>query len=94
MTEPSVQYLLYYDYVPYIVERRGPYRAEHLAHAETWKKDGKLASGGAVGKPPTGALFVFLVEDPAELDAFVSSDPYVQNGLVTGHRVVPWTVAV
>jgi uncharacterized protein YciI len=94
MTEPTVQYLLFYDYAPYILERRAPYRDAHLAHAKKWKDAGKLASGGATGKPPTGALFVFVVEDPAELDEFVSTDPYVQNGLVAGHRIVPWTVVV
>ena len=37
-------------------------------------------------------MIVFLVDDPAEVEAFVGEDPYVQNGIVTGHRIVPWTV--
>jgi uncharacterized protein YciI len=47
---------------------------------------------GALGTPPTGGMFVFLVDDPAEIDEFVAADPYVQNDIVTGHRVVPWNV--
>jgi len=39
-------------------------------------------------------MFVFLVDDPAEIEAFVAEDPYVLNGIVTGHRVVPWTVVI
>jgi uncharacterized protein YciI len=50
--------------------------------------------GGTLGTPPTGAMFVFLVDDPAEVAAFVAADPYVRNGIVTGHRVVPWTVVI
>jgi uncharacterized protein YciI len=39
-------------------------------------------------------MFVFLVDDPAEIEAFVAADPYVQNDIVTDHRVVPWTVVI
>ncbi len=94
MSDPVVRQLLFYDYVADVMERRGPFREAHLAHAREWKTDGKLVSGGATGTPPSGALFVFSVDDVAEIDAFVSADPYVQNGIVTEHRVVPWTVVV
>ena len=57
-----------------------------------WKAEGKLVSGGALGQPPTGGMIVFLVDDPAEVEAFVAADPYVRGGIVTGHRIVPWTV--
>ena len=46
------------------------------------------------GSPPHGALFVFRVDDPAEVEAFVGADPYVGGGIVTGHRVVPWNVVI
>jgi uncharacterized protein YciI len=49
---------------------------------------------GALGTPPTGGLFVFRVDDPAQIDAFVAADPYVAGGIVTGHRVVPWNVVI
>jgi len=94
MTEPVVHQVLFYDYVEDVLERRGPYRDEHLAHARQWKDDGRLVSAGALGNPPTGAMFVFLVDDAAQVDAYVAADPYVANGIVTGHRVVPWTVVV
>lgn len=86
--------LLFYDYVADVMERRGPFREAHLAHARAWKDAGKLVSAGATGTLPSGALFVFGVEDPAEIDAFVAGDPYVSNGIVTAYRVVPWTVVV
>ena len=92
--EPVVYQALFYDYVADVVEKRAPYRADHLALVGAWKADGKIVSGGALGQPPTGALIVFSVEGPAEVETFVAEDPYVRGGVVTGHRVVPWTVVV
>jgi len=94
MSDPVVHHVLFYDYVPDVLERRGPYREGHLEHARRWKDDGRIVSGGALGIPPSGGMIVFLVDDPAQVDAFVADDPYVRNGIVTGHRIVPWTVVV
>jgi len=94
MSDPVVHHVLFYDYVPDVVERRAPYREDHLAVARAWKDDGRIVMAGALGRPPTGAMFVFLVDDPAQIEAFVAEDPYVLNGIVTGHRVVPWTVVI
>ena len=85
-------YLLYYDYVENIVERRAPYRPEHLELYNEWRSDGRLVMGGAIGDPPYGALIVFDVEDPAVIEEFVAADPYVKNDLVTGRRVERWAV--
>lgn len=92
--EPVVHHCLFYDYVEDVVEKRAPLRAGHLALARQWKADGRIVMAGALGTPPTGALFVFHVEDPAQIDAFVAADPYVSGSIVTGHRVVPWTVVI
>jgi uncharacterized protein len=90
--EPVLHHCLFYDYVEDVVEKRAPLRSDHLALVAEWKRDGRLLMAGPLGTPPTGALFVFLVEDPAQVDAFVAADPYVPGGIVTGHRVVPWNV--
>jgi uncharacterized protein YciI len=92
MTEPVVRQALFYDYVENVAERRAPYREDHLALIGAWKAAGKVVNGGALGQPPTGALIVFAVDDPGEVETFVAQDPYVLNGMVTGHRVMPWTV--
>ena len=94
MAEPVVHQVLFYDYVADVLERRAPHREAHLAAARACKEDGRIVMAGALGNPPNGAMFVFAVDDPAEIDAFVAADPYVRNGLVTGHRVVPWTVVI
>jgi hypothetical protein len=93
-TDPVLHHALFYDYVENAVERRAPYREDHLAWARRWKEDGRIVMAGALDEPPHGALFVFVVDDPAQIDEFVAGDPYVRGGIVTGHRVVSWNVVI
>lgn len=92
--EPVVHHCLFYDYVEDVIEKRAPLRADHLALARAWRDDGRIVMAGALGDPPRGALFVFRVDDAAQIDAFVAADPYVSGGIVTGHRVAPWNVVI
>jgi len=87
-------FVLWYQYVPDVLERRAPFRADHLALAREWQAAGKLVLAGAFDPPTDGALFVFRADSADEVEAFVAKDPYVKNGVVTGHRVRPWNVVV
>lgn len=89
MAQPTI---LIYDYVEGMLERRAPHRESHLAHVARWSADGRLAIAGALGDPPSGALFAFEVDDPAEVEEFAAADPYVVAGLVTGRRIEPWNL--
>jgi uncharacterized protein YciI len=84
--------ILFYDYVPDILDRRGPHREEHLARSGEQVDAGGIVMAGALGDPPTGAAIVFAGAAVGAVEAFADADPYVVNGLVTGRRVVPWTV--
>jgi len=92
----ATNYLLHYDYIPDVLEKRGPYREGHLALAKKLIAEDKCLSGGPTGEPnmevPTGALFVFTDLESAEL--FVKEDPYVEGGIVTGHTIEEWNVVV
>jgi hypothetical protein len=92
MSDAVQHHCLFYDYVEDIADRRMPYRPGHLAHIEDWHADGRIVMAGALGTPPHGGLFVFRIDDPAQIEDFVAADPYIAAGLVTGHCVVPWTV--
>jgi uncharacterized protein YciI len=94
MAGPVVHQALFYDYVEDVLEKRAPLREDHLAWARRWKADGRIVMAGALGNPPHGALFVFLVDEPEQVEEFVAGDPYVSGGIVTGHRVVPWNVVI
>jgi len=84
--------VLIYDYVPDVLERRGPHREAHLARIGEWIDAGAMLMAGALGDPPTGALFVFGDVPAAEIERYAAGDPYIAAGLVTGRRIVPWTV--
>ena len=94
MSEPVVHHCLFYDYVEDVVDKRAPFRADHLALARAWKDDGRIVMAGALGNPPHGALFVFEVDDPGEIEQFVGADPYVAGGIVTAWRIREWSVAI
>jgi uncharacterized protein YciI len=85
-------FVLIYDYVPNVVERRAPHREAHLALYRRWREEGRLLMGGAVGDPPHGALIVFTVDDAAEVEEFAAADAYVAEGIVTSWRIEPWAV--
>ena len=85
-------WLLFYDYVEGILEKRAPHREGHLAHARAKKDEGAILMAGATGDPPNGAVFVWT--DPEGIEDWVAADPYVQAGLVTQWRVEPWNVVV
>ena len=87
-------YILFYEFVDNYVERRTPFRAEHLGLANEALSRGELLLAGAHGDPIDGATLVFTVDDPAVVERFAKNDPYVKNGLVTSWRVVPWHVVV
>ena len=75
MSEPVVHHVLFYDYVENVVEHARAVPRGHLAVARAWKDDGRIVMAGALGDPPNGALFVFLVDDPAQVEEFVAADP-------------------
>ena len=87
-------YILFYDAVDDYVERRKPYREEHLALGRASHERGELVMAGAFAEPADGAALVFNVDDPAIVERFAREDPYVLNGVVKAWRVRPWTVVV
>lgn len=89
-----MHWLLLYDYVDDIVERRAPFREAHLALARRAHERGTLLLAGALADPVDGAVFVFTTDDRSVAEQFVRSDPYVQEGLVTAWTIRPWNVVI
>jgi uncharacterized protein YciI len=87
-------YLLFYDFVKDVAERRAPYREAHLKLAREHVARGQLLLAGALAEPVDGAVLVFKAEHQAIVEEFVRDDPYVSTGLVTAWRIRPWTVAL
>lgn len=90
----AMHWLLLYDYVDDIVERRAPFREAHLALARRAHERGTLLLAGALADPVDGAVFVFTTDDRSVAEQFVRSDPYVEEGLVTAWTIRPWNVVI
>jgi uncharacterized protein YciI len=87
-------FLLFYETVDNYVQKRAPYRAQHLELARDAHARGELLLAGALADPAGGAVLVFRAPDQAAVEDFARRDPYVQNGLITTWRVRPWTVVI
>lgn len=87
-------YALIYELVDDMVNRRVPFREEHLRLAREARERGELVLAGALTEPVDRALLVFHVDDKSKVEAFASKDPYVLNGLARKWEVRPWNVVV
>lgn len=89
-----MHYLLFYDYAPDYLERRGDFREAHLSLARAAMGRGELVLGGALANPPDGAILLFSGSSSLVAEEFASADPYVRNRLVTAWRVREWTTVI
>jgi uncharacterized protein YciI len=87
-------YLLFYETVENYVERRAPYREQHLAYAQAAQERGELVMAGALAEPADGAVLIFQGDTPAVAEDFARHDPYVGKGLITKWTVRPWAVVI
>jgi hypothetical protein len=85
-------YILFYKTVDNYIERRAPFREEHLGLIHEFHGDGRMVMAGALAEPADGAVLIFSGDNPAAAHDFVSRDPYVKNGLITEWSVRPWNV--
>jgi uncharacterized protein len=78
--------------VPDILEKRTPYRPDHIKLAQGLQEEGVIVAFGAYN-PPTGAAFIFSAENKQEVvESFVKKDPYMSAGLVTKYDIKEWAV--
>ena len=89
-----MHFLLFYEYGPDYLERRGPFRSEHLRLA--WQAQAKegLVLAGALAEPADRAVYLFAGDSPEAAKRFANADPYVRNGLVKRWEVRAWTTVV
>jgi uncharacterized protein YciI len=75
-----MHYILFYEVADDYVEKRGPFRAEHLGLIQQAHDRGELVMAGALADPADGAVLVFRGSSAEAAEAFAKSDPYVKNG--------------
>lgn len=86
--------ILFYDVVDDYVERRAPFREQHLALAQEAYERGEVVLGGALAEPADAAILVFRGDATDAAVAFAKADPYVKNGLVKAWRVRKWMTVI
>jgi uncharacterized protein YciI len=89
-----MHYLLFYTYVPDVLERRPKFRGAHLGHARAAQERGELVLAGAFADPVDGAVLFFSAPSKAAVEQFARDDPYVTGGLVTRWVVREWTTVI
>ncbi|HLI60844.1 MAG TPA: YciI family protein [Solirubrobacteraceae bacterium] len=88
----SEHHLLLYTYPEDILERRGPYRDEHLRRIRVEQDAARILMAGAFGDPVSGGAIVWKGATADEIEAFVQGDPYLEAGLIVSYRIEPWTL--
>jgi uncharacterized protein YciI len=87
-------FILFYDLVSDYLERRTPFREEHLKLACDAVARGELFAGGALADPADTDVIIFKGDDPSVAERFAKADPYVHNGIVKKWTVRKWNVVV
>src|SRR5260221_14323852 len=89
-----MHYLLFYEYVPDYLQRRGEFRNQRLKAAWESHARGELILGGAFANPADGGALLFRSESRRVPERFAVTDPYVLGGLVTRWQIREWTAVV
>ena len=89
-----MHFLLFYTYVPDILERRPQFRGAHLKYARESVARGELVLGGALAEPVDGGVLLFSAPSKDVVEKFATDDPYVAGGLVAQWKVRTWTTVV
>jgi uncharacterized protein len=92
MSDDDRTYILFYEYVDDMIDRRGPYRQDHLEHIQAHHSEGNIVMAGALGDPPHGGAIVFRGLGPEGIEVFVNDDPYFKASLVASWRAELWNV--
>jgi uncharacterized protein YciI len=87
-------FALQYEFGDDFVNRRTPYREEHLGLLRALHTRGEVVLAGAFAEPVDRALLIFTGSDRAVAESFAKRDPYVVNGLVKRWEVRLWNVVV
>lgn len=85
--------MIRYKYVPDIINKRQPYRQQHLQLLQSYVDKKQCLLGGALDSAEY-AYIVFNVNDKNIAEDFVKNDPYVINKLVTDYNIDLWNVVI
>lgn len=87
-----MKFVLWGTYCADALERRSPYREEHLAGLKRQKEEGVLLTLGPTAS--TSHVFgLYEADDQETVEALVKGDIYWRQGIWTAVEVHPWIQA-
>ena len=86
------QFVLWGEYCENAVEKRIPFRDEHLDRLSSLKKDGLLITLGPT-KCTRYVFGIFQVESLDALRKIIQDDVYWKKGIWTSYEIYPWIQA-
>ncbi len=86
------KYILFGSYCENALEKRTPYRENHLAGLSKQKEDGILITLGPT-KDNSKVFGIYEAENDMIVKNLIESDPYWQNGIWTDYEVKEWIQA-
>lgn len=93
MTEVTKRkYVLLGSYCEGAIEKRTPFRADHLAGLAAQKEQGILMTLGPTADN-TKVFGIYEAETADEVCQLIEADPYWQNGIWTDYEVKEWIQA-
>ncbi len=86
------KFVLWGTYSSDALERRGPFRDEHLAGLQLQKEEGVLLTLGPTACT-TRVFGLYEAENQEQVEALVEGDVYWRQGIWTSVEVYPWIQA-
>jgi uncharacterized protein YciI len=87
-----VKFVLWGTYCDNALERRTPFRDEHLAGLRRQKEEGILVTLGPT-EGSTNVFGIYEAESLEQVEALVKGDVYWRNGIWTAVEIHPWIQA-
>lgn len=86
------KYIMWGSYCENALEKRTPYRQDHLAGLAQQKEKGILITLGPT-KDNTQVFGIYEAQTEEEVKALVESDPYWKNQIWTDYQIKEWIQA-
>lgn len=86
------KYIMWGNYCDDVLEKRKPYRQDHLDGIAAQKQAGTVITLGPT-QDTTMVFGIYEAPDEATVRQLVESDPYWKNGIWTEYQVKEWIQA-
>ena len=87
------KYVMWGSYCEDVLEKRAPYRQEHLDGLAAQKESGVLITIGPT-KDLTKVFAIYDADSEDTVRQLVENDPYWKNGIWTEYEIREWSQAI